>query len=483
MRIGIVGGGAAAVCVVDALAQSSHLRAELTVFDAAPQLWRGRAYQKDSDVILVNSPVEDMSVRDGDSGHYERWLAAHGHTDEFAPRATYGDYLEQSAHDAIARLRERRWRVTIVRENVTGARRDGERVELCTGEGPHAPFDHVVLAVGGGSPQDTYNLTGRPGFVGEPYPVSRTLAHIAPDDEVAVIGTGLTAVDVLLALESREHRGPITLLSRKGVLPAVRRRSVPHELAHFVPSRLHELAGAAKQVRFEDVVDLLATELAGAGTDLAEVWQEISCVGEEDAIARLRRQLGDTACTHMGMRVLQQAVHVCGPDLWPLLQEAVRRRVLAEHHRTLMSLCCPMPPSSARTLLRLVDAGTLTVLSGVRHVAATPDGFAVTTASRRLHVRHVINGVNASAHRVPLSARRLANALYDQRLAIPHPDGGLCVDTASSRLIGTSLANPGIYAIGDIAGGTFFFTFGIPSLVDRGRDIVADITAGSLVNG
>ncbi|MFD5074447.1 FAD/NAD(P)-binding protein [Streptomyces sp. NPDC058371] len=478
MNIAIVGGGASAVCVVDKLARSTHPSGELTVFDPSPHLWRGRAYQRDAEVVLVNSPAEDMSVREGDSGHYERWLAVHGHTAEFAPRTVYGDYLEFSAREGIARLRERGWQVTIVREAVAGVLRIGDQVVLHTNSGLHTPCDYIVLAVGGGHPRDAFGLAGKPNFVGEPYPVARTLSAIAPDDSVAVIGTGLTAVDVLIALHSRGHRGPITLLSRHGVLPAVRQQPISYQPKHFVPERLHAMAGRTGQVALADVIELLRLELAEACADLDEVWEEISCVRAEAPAARLRRQLADVGCRRIGVRVMQQAVHVCGPDLWPLLPESTRQHILGRHYRTLMSLCCPMPPSSATTILRLIDSGQLTVLSGVqRTVPSTVGGFRITTDSTELAVCHVVNAVNASAHRVPPGARRLVNALYAERLAMPHPDGGLCVDTATSRLVGTSLSNPGIYAIGDIAGGTFFFTFGVPSLVDRSHDIVTDILA------
>jgi uncharacterized NAD(P)/FAD-binding protein YdhS len=479
VKIAVVGAGASSVCVVDALAQSAHPAGELTVFDPSPQLWRGRAYQRDAEVILVNSPAEDMSVRHGDLGHYARWLSERGHTAEFAPRTVYGEYLEATARDGIARLRARGWRVAVVRDAVVGARHHAGQVVLRTRKGSPVRCDHTVLAIGGGRPRDTYGLTGKPNFVGEPYPVSASLAAIDPDESVGVIGTGLTAVDVLIALEARGHRGPLTLLSRRGVLPAVRQRPISYELKHFVPERLHALAGRHRRLALSDAIELLRVELAAAGADLDEVWQEISGVHEEAPAVRLRRQLADVGCRRVGLRVLQQAVHVCGPDLWPLLPEGVRQHVLGPHFRTMMSLCCPMPPRSAKTLLRLIDAGRLTVLGGVRNVAASAaGGFRITAGRTEFEVRHVVNGVNAPAHRISAGARRLINSLFDERLAIPHPDGGLCVDTATSRLVGTSLANPGIYAIGDLAGGTFFFTFGVPSLVDRCHDIVTDVLAG-----
>jgi hydroxyacylglutathione hydrolase len=46
-----------------------------------------------------------------------------------------------------------------------------------------------------------------------------TYAGLEPDAEVAVIGTGLTAVDVVLRLREMGHRGTITAASRHGVFP------------------------------------------------------------------------------------------------------------------------------------------------------------------------------------------------------------------------------------------------------------------------
>ena len=45
------------------------------------------------------------------------------------------------------------------------------------------------------------------------------LAEVAPEAPVAIVGTGLTAVDVVLSLLDQGHTGPITAISRRGLIP------------------------------------------------------------------------------------------------------------------------------------------------------------------------------------------------------------------------------------------------------------------------
>jgi uncharacterized NAD(P)/FAD-binding protein YdhS len=56
-----------------------------------------------------------------------------------------------------------------------------------------------------------------PSYIRTPW--TANLDQINPKDEVLLVGTGLTAVDVLLTLEQREHRGRITAISRHGQWP------------------------------------------------------------------------------------------------------------------------------------------------------------------------------------------------------------------------------------------------------------------------
>lgn len=494
MEIGVVGGGASAVCLLDALAETDAAPGGVTVFEAAAHLWRGRPYQSDLPTVRVNIPPDGMSVRFGDKGHFRRWLIerdlAFGSEADFedpfsgmrfVPRAVFGRYLEQSALEALVRLQERGWRVRVVREGVKSATPAGRRIVLGTDGGRQFTVDRAVLCVGRGAPEDFYSLSGSPGFISDPYPLARSLDSIDPSDEVGVIGSGLTGVDVVVSLAARGHRGGIRMLSRSGVLPLVRQKASPYTLQHFTPERFRAAAAEGRVMTLDDLVDVMRAEFEAAGEDLGSVAEEIAAFQDGDPVTSLRRHLAAVGSPSRALRILQQAVPATGPDVWPLLPESEKSRLLTTHYRTVMSLCCPMPPASAATLLELVDSGQLEIVSGVRHIAPTADGrFVVHTAGGgpSYQADTLVNAVNTSAQGIPRKARPLIASLTGAGLAERHPRGGLRVERATSRLVVKGKPEPRLYALGDLAAGSLFFTFGLPSIVDRAHDIAGAVTGG-----
>ncbi|WP_431877003.1 FAD/NAD(P)-binding protein [Amycolatopsis sacchari] len=490
-EIGVVGGGASAVCLLDALARERGEPGALTVFEPGHDLWRGRPFQQDTDSVRVNAPPAEMSVRSGDPGHFEQWLAARDilvggddYHDErcgtrFVPRGVYGEYLEQSARAALLCLLERGWRITVVRDAVTAAVPAGAGLALHTGRGQVVHADRVVLCVGVGRPADLYSLAGSPGFVAEPYPLARTLPELDPHASVAVVGSGLTGVDAVLGLAARGHRGPVRLLSRRGVLPGVRQRPVDHRLRHFAPERFRAAARAGETLTLPQLVELMRAELSAAGEDLASLREEIAALELEDPVARLKRQLAEVASPGLALRILQRAVPDTGPDVWPRLSEEDKQWLLREHYRTIMSLCCPMPPASAAALLAEVDAGRLEILAGLEWIERRRSGFAVTVAGRVHRVDVVLNAVSPPASKIPPRARELVGSLVAHGLAERHPRGGVRVERATSRATVAGVPEPRVHVLGDLAAGSLFFTFGIPSLADRASDIAGVLTGAS----
>jgi uncharacterized NAD(P)/FAD-binding protein YdhS len=247
-------------------------------------------------------------------------------------------------------------------------------------------------------------------------------------------------------------------------------------LRHFTVSRFRAAWTRGEQMTLPELIAVLGAEVGDVGESMASIESEVRATCREHPVDRLRRQLAEVDSPVLGQRILQQAVPDTGPDVWPLLGDRDQAELLRTHYRTMMSLCCPMPPATAAKLLALIDSGQLELVSGVEHIEpCAGGGFAITTSSGEQRADFVVNAVSAAAHKVPPKATSLVSSLVEAELAQQHPRGGVHVDRATSRLTVAGRPDPRLSALGDLAAGSLFFTFGIPSLVDRAYDIVAAI--------
>ncbi|MBC9711248.1 FAD/NAD(P)-binding protein [Streptomyces sp. TRM66268-LWL] len=474
MDIAIVGAGAASAGLLDSLAATAESPGTVTVFEPSPHLWRGRPYGPDLDTVLVNAPPSIMSIRHGDPGHYASWLGGRGtaHLDvrlgqPLVPRALYGEYLAHTAEAASADLRRSGRHVRIVTALVTDVTRSEGVWSLRTEDGQGYTADHVALCVGGGTPQDHYGLGGAPRFFEDPYPLARTLAEIPAGAGIAVIGSGLTAVDVVVSLAARGHSGPISLLSRSGVLPHVWQRPVGHRPRHVTVERVAALHRRHGAVTLDDLTGLLRAELADAGEDFGAFAADLRATGTEDPVRRLRAQLDAVGDARIARRVLQETAHSVGPYAWRLLPEPDRLR-LGRHFRTATSVASPMVPVNAAAVLRLLESGQLTAVAGVRKIEDANGAFHVYGDFGERTFDVVVNAVNPPPRAVPRAAAPLVTALLADGSAELHPAGGLVP------------ADPSLHVVGDLCGGGPFITSSIAGIAAQAaRAAQAILAAGA----
>src|SRR5204862_5086467 len=87
--------------------------------------------------------------------------------------------------------------------------------------------DCALLAIGNYPPSDppvmdmSFYESAR--YARDPW--SAEALNVARDDAVLLAGTGLTMLDIAIALRDNGHRGPIYALSRRGILPQPHRVS------------------------------------------------------------------------------------------------------------------------------------------------------------------------------------------------------------------------------------------------------------------
>ncbi len=219
-RVAIVGAGFSGTLLAINLLEQPDVEVLLIERDRH-RMGAGVAYSSTETTHLLNVRAGNMSAFADRPDHFCDWLSARGLGCEaaFVTRATYGRYLRETLRAAMERYGRR---LKLVDDEVLDIEERDGRITLGLVNGGLIEADRAVLAIGNLPPHDP------PAIVGAHLPSWRYIADpwasdfaegLTADATVLVVGTGLTAVDVILRLAASDFTGPIVALSRRGLRP------------------------------------------------------------------------------------------------------------------------------------------------------------------------------------------------------------------------------------------------------------------------
>lgn len=448
--ITIVGSGFAGTVLALHLArQCAGLKLEINLIEPREAPGPGLAYSAPPPEYLLNVRAGALSLWPGEPAHFARWLTGQctGPAPDFAPRGLYGRYVaEQFAALAAAPPAGVRVRWHQTRAVAAPPLPDGRRaVHLATGEVVES--DVVVLALGNFPPPPPAGPDLRylqhPGYHANPW-ARGTLETIGPDDAVLLVGSGLTAVDVLLALHQHGHRAPVRVVARHGRWPA----------AH----------GPADEPAYPNFYPELAAETTVLGV-----------------LSAVRRHLARAAAQGLSWRAVLDALR---PDLgriwagWPLAEQARFLRHLAglwtaARHRS--------PPQNAAALADLEARGLLhTEIGRVSEILPDGDNLRVgVDAPGRPRAYHTARHVVCCAGPL-LDYARIEEPLVAALRAAGHlvPDPlrlGMRTDAHGALLDAHGHPVPGLFTLGASRRPAYFESTAVPELRQQAAALAAEL--------
>jgi uncharacterized NAD(P)/FAD-binding protein YdhS len=211
----------------------------------------------------------------------------------------------------------------------------------------------VVLAVGHRAPSDPIarKWSGpRTRFIADPWRPFAMNA-VGADEPVAVLGSGLTAVDTVMSLAQHSRRAPMTLVSRRGLLPQA------HSPTPLTPANLQPL-----------ISKLIDAPRGLSGRLL---------------LGEIRKSIGDLTAAGVDWRSAVDGLRPHTAPLWGAMNSAERRRFL-KHLRPFWEVHRHrMPLAVAERLNALLAGGMLRVVAGrVESAQAEGDGVRLLVSER-----------------------------------------------------------------------------------------------------
>ena len=446
--IAVIGAGFSGTILAAHLLRRSQGSLRIYLINRSGRLARGVAYGTRNSRHVLNVPAGRMSAFAEDENDFLRFAQDRDPNiagGSFVPRHLYGDYLEHVLLSAQSKS-ARGTVLAHVADEVLSIDDAPDNRALVT-LAHHTPLmvDRVVIAAGNYPPASPWPPDERfpadPRFVVDPWkPLA--LDGIAGDRPIAIIGTGLTMVDIAIDLAARGHTGGMIAISRRGLLPQPHRHgTTPPAFDHLPP-------------------DIMATEPTAAGY-LKSVRRHVHRLERED----------------IDWREVVASLRPVTPDLWRALPLPEKTRFLRhlrpywEVHRHRMA------PELWNSLEALLTSGALEVVPArLTSVVAADDALCLTIRRRErpspetLRVAALVNCTGPEA-----DVRKLRDPLLSDLLrrgiASADPSGlGLRVD-GDYRLIGKGQLVSSILSLtGPLLKGEFWEATAVPELrVHAGR--------------
>jgi uncharacterized NAD(P)/FAD-binding protein YdhS len=417
-RVVVVGAGFAGTATTVALLRTGR-PLDVTLVERSGVFGRGVAYSTDDPQHLLNVCAGRMSALDDRPGDLVEWCEEPA--DEYIPRGRYGDYLQA----VLARYD--RGRVRRVHDEAVAL----ERGAVITRGGERLEADAVVLATGISPPAAVRGPVGHPAYVADPWDRD-AVAALSGRDEVLIVGTGLTMVDLALTLGG----GPrLTAISRTGELPRCHSAGLPR------PGTPAVLPGETTSA------DVIA-----------------------DRVATLA-QVGEWRTVVDSLRPVTQ-------ELWRSLPVAEKARFLERHARDWEVRRHRMAPRVAARLRELIASGGLRVAAGgVEAIEPAGDRLAVRTRDETLLVDGAINATGP-AWDCRHGDSELVRCLLASGVAAPGPLGlGLRTDPGGALIDRHGHGSRSLFTLGALRRGELWETVAVPEIRTQAAALAARIAA------
>ncbi|TDE14684.1 FAD/NAD(P)-binding protein [Dyadobacter psychrotolerans] len=237
LNITIVGGGA---CGISAFIEfflqlriaQLHKKISVTIIEENKEVGKGLAFGTKQPGHILNTQADLMGIHFTEPAHFSDWLKEHderighevvdnqGEFNAFTTRRLYGDYLKEQFEHYFKLAKNEGMQVEVIRARAVSVSEKKQGYEIVLSDNKTHQCDYLVLSPGTPVADNYPKLEGKENYFGSPWP-SAPILEIPTDEDVAILGSSLSAIDAVMTLTDNDHQGKITLYSLDGLMPRV----------------------------------------------------------------------------------------------------------------------------------------------------------------------------------------------------------------------------------------------------------------------
>lgn len=468
MDIAVIGLGACGVNVLRHLINHKNTLQYKKIYiiqDIDRQLATGLPYQYDHDSLLLNVYPQFMSLNDEDKEEFSKFLKDKGvdfDPYDFLPRRLFGEYI-QSIYNELDHSN-----IELIHQHVTAIEILGENNYLIRlANGKKIIVDSVQLTMGHMAYNDPYDLIGKENYFHNPYPIQDKLLEVRDSDKVAIIGAGLSAIDILMYLKKDDPSRPVDMFSLEGFAKSVRGKNYQDniQLKYVSAEALATFANKlGRELTTDDLMAEFKKEAHHHGVNFDYFWYE----RPEASVETLKLDLKEMD----QLNTLQTLIIAFKADLnptWDRLSNDEREKFFKDHNSRLSLYGAPIPTNRAKEIIDFVSEGSLGIYANSQEIKQNEEGLftVITDEDSYTGYDYIINATGQST-KIDSNFKNqapLIKQMIIEGLAEADPFGGFKLDYPTYSLMHPELGQLDTFKVyGQLASGTDLFNNSIAKL-------------------
>lgn len=468
--ITIIGGGACGTAAFIELflqfrLEGLHHHVQINIIEKSDKIGPGMAFGTSQKGHMLNTQADLMGIHVQEPAHFSTWLQSHQQNNEihdhdkldeaYTTRRFYGDYLQQQFDFYQKQAEESGLKVNTIYGEVVTLDKTGNGWTIKLDNGETVPGDYVLLMPGTPESELYADLKKHERYISSPWPSKKMMDKISKDDDVAVLGAGLSAIDAVMTLADHDHRGKITMFSPDGLLPRVQPVKEPDYECRFLNLQtIHFLERKKlKKVSVKELFRLYKQDVqAFAGKNID--WKRTGRIGKSaeyllDEDIRLAEKDGDA------LMAVAYATRQFSSELWLRLSD--EQKILFKKwfgpYWTVTRHGMPLP--NARRLQKLFKSGQLSVKPALSQVdfKDKKSCFDLSYGDEKTSADCVVNAIGPASAIEKMESELIKN-LAEKGIIRAEKTGGITIDPATMQVIGANYKAGTLYTAGHLANGT-----------------------------
>lgn len=391
MKIGIIGVGPAGSNILKHIINHKNFSKDIEIhlFETRSKLGRGLPYDEDNLSKMLNIKAEKMSLNPKDKYDFTDWLDENKDNpygkEEMVPRPIYGEYIIDFYKKYYKNAQVKIFKLTV------------EDIEIIDASGKITykirdlrgwrddEYDALFFTLGHPMYNDFYDLDGIKNYIHNPYPIDTKLAYIRPDQDVAIIGSGATGIDLFRYFSSQiKLQKPLKILLRN---KAFKLPKIEYKGKKIKPSIDQSwIDKNTDSFSLDKVISTIKEDFEVMNIDFSRVYEEYKDESIDDLRKTISEYDNDLAYIIEYFEILTPLY----PFIYGKFSEAEKEIFLDEYDQKLELFRTLTPPKTIEWILSEIDKGNLELIFGLDDIKKSENGFFI-KADKELNVDVLVN--------------------------------------------------------------------------------------------